>query len=639
MNSEKNILSYFELTPIAHPSQADPRATITRSIADAQLHPLDADFEHGGTWAGVTRLIEIIYLDLLKLGRTEVVEKHNYELHMVLAGYRDRLPLKYGSLTDVSRGMEKTRNFPLDRAYRIAHGLIELVMEWRSIAGAEPPCILLVENFSRAQHLARRFFLDLARRASHRANLAVIVACQSPEFEFKTGESFLSAVPVSIPSSFGGLSAGITNPIISHQEAGKCLETLFTFEGVELNYPRVLAWYKSAGDSFGYARAALAALHACNHFGYYYEASTFVQPVLQHFDRLTDGNEENRWNYAGNLYHSLVVQGAVEEARHIIEHVAKPFLTQTALLAKVEYVLGIMDLRHQTPPNMAGAEFHLTSAVDLIRSAQADLDPHEYVFLKVFIENGLAFLRARQGRRQEAIQLCQDGYDLLTRELGADKHKLHRSVLQYNTAQVYAMMGELETALRYYDYAIQMDPNYSEYYNEVGNIYQRQGRFEEALNAYDMAVKLSAPYPEVHFNRAICLARGGQWQAALESCNYTLELKPDQPDAFVLRAEICEQLGKPDEALTSYDGAIELSGNLVTARVNKAVLLFNKGLFDPALAEMNFVISIENAESAHYENRAAIYKEMGKWDLCKQDEQTAELLRNRSGMQVAQAAS
>lgn len=639
MNAENNTPFYFELTPITRSVPGPRPATVARSIADAQLHALDADFEHGGTWAGVSTFIEAIYLDLLKRGRTEPLEKHNYELHMVLAQYRERLPLKYGSLTDVSSGIEKTRNFPLDRAYRIAHGLIDLVMEWRSIAGADMPCILLIENFSHAQHLARRFLLDLARRASRRANLAVIVACESSTFEFKSGESFLSAVPVYLPASFCGLSAGITNPIRSEEEAAKCLQTLFTFERVELNCPRVLAWYRSTGDGFGYAKAALAALHACNHFGYYYEASTFVQPVLQYFDRITAGSQENRWNYAGNLYHSLVVQGRVEEARHIIEHVAKPFLTQNALLAKVEYVLGIMDLRHQTPPDLAGAERHLTSGVDLIRSAQAELDPHEYVFLKVFIENGLAFLRARQGRRQEAIQLCQDGYDLLTRELGADKHKLHRSVLQYNTAQVYAMMGELDTALRYYDYAIQMDPNYSEYYNEVGNIYQRQGRFEEALKSYEMAIQLSAPYPEVHFNRAICLARSEQWQAALESCDYSLELKPDQPDALVLRAEICEQLEKPEEALTSYDCAIELAGNLVAARVNKAVLLYNKGLFDPALAEMNSVISIEQSESGHYENRAAIYREMGKWDLCKKDEEMAELLRNRGNMQVAQAAS
>jgi tetratricopeptide (TPR) repeat protein len=310
----------------------------------------------------------------------------------------------------------------------------------------------------------------------------------------------------------------------SDEEAEQCLETLTSFDAIELHYNNLLAYYKSKEDGFRYARAALAALHACNHLGYYYEASSFIEAILPHFDRLVGGSEDNRWNYSGNLYHSLIVQGAVKEARQIIEHMAKPFLTQKSLRARMEYILGIIDLRHSTPPDLSAAEEHFISAVDLIRASREELEPHEYAFLKVFIENGLAFLRARQGRREEAIQLCQAGYELLTRELGPEKHKLHRSVLQYNTAQVYSMMGELEVALAHYANAIQMDPNYSEYYNEVGNIYQRQGRFDEALKFYETAMKLSAPYPEVCFNRGVCLAREEKWQTAFESCEYSLAL-------------------------------------------------------------------------------------------------------------------
>ena len=239
------------------------------------------------------------------------------------------------------------------------------------------------------------------------------------------------------------------------------------------------------------------------------------------------------------------------------------------------------------------------------------------------LENGLALLRVRQGWKEEAIRLCQAGYELLTRELGPEKHQLHRSVLQYNTAQVYTMMGDLETALRYYGYAIQMDPNYSEYYNDVGNIYQRQGRFDEALTSYETAIQLSPPYPEVYFNRGICFARKQKWQTALENCEHSLELNPHQPDAHVLRAEICEQLGN----VASYNRAIELAPESVVARVNKAVLLFDQGRFDSALTEMNDVIALEEFEPSHYENRSVIHEKIGRWDLSRDDQKRAEWLR------------
>jgi tetratricopeptide (TPR) repeat protein len=636
MSQPKSMTKYFELRPSTHVLGQTPRRITPDAAAGLQLlHVLNADFSRGGTWAGVATLIEEIYLALLQRGRAEVIEEHNYELHMVLARYRDRIPLKHGSLTDLTMGAEKTRNFSLDRAYRIAHGLIDLIIKWRKIEGSDAPCVIVVENFSRAQHLARRFFLHLARRAPEKANLVIIVGAKDLAPDLDLTESRLCAVPISLPSFPGDSASDVIDGPASDDEAEQCLAHFTTFDAIEVNYNKLLSYYRSTGNDYGYARTALAALHACNHLGYYYEASSFVKAILPHFDRLAGGSEENRWNYVGNLYHSLVVQNAVNEAQQIIDELAKPFLTQRALRAKMEYILGIICLRHKTPPDMPGAEKHLTSAVDLICSAREDLQPHEYAFLKVFIENGLAFLRVRQGRKDEAIQLCQAGYELLTGELGPEKHKLHRSVLQYNTAQVYTMMGDLDTALAYYAHAIQIDPNYSEYYNEVANIYQRQERFEEALKYYEKAIKLSAPYPEVYFNRAVCLAREKKWGVAFESCNYSLELNPDQPDAYILLAEIHEQLGNFDESLASYDKAIELSPNLVIARVNKAVLLFGKSLFDSALNEMNHVIAVEQSEPNHYENRAAIYKEMGKWDLHQEDIETAELLRRDAGALTA----
>lgn len=637
MSNQKHS-NYFELTPRSDANEAGGIQALAGQFNERELHILDADFSHGGTWAGVADFVETIYLDLVRSERADLLEKHNYELHMVLARYRDRIPLKHGSLTDMARGVEKTRNFPLDRAYRIVHGLIDLVIAWRTAAERNTGCIVIVENYSQAQHLAKRFFLDLARRASIRGKLSVIVRVEGSSVEFSPQDYQLSANLLTEMLPEAGKSS-LPAPFASDAEAEQHLEKLNSFDAIELYSTRLLAHYKSKGDAYRYAQVALAALQLCNHFGYYYEASSFVEAVLPYFHRLTEGSEENAWNYAGNLYHSLVVQGAVKEAREIIEQVAKPVLTRKSLRAKMEYVLGIISLRHQTPPDLSEAEEHLTSAVELIRSAREELDPHEHAFLTVFIENGLAFLRVRQGRRLEAIQLCQNGYELLTRELGADKHKLHRSVLQYNTAQVYTMMGDLEAALRYFGYAIQMDQNYSEYYNEVGNILQRQEQFGRALEFYETAIKLSAPYPEVYFNRAICMARSGEWPSAMESCDYSLELKPNQADAHVLRAEICEELGNFDEALKSYDEAIALGNNLVAARVNKAVLLFNQGQFPPALTEMNRVIEIESSESGHYENRAAIYKEMGEWNLYEKDIKMANLLRQGLETGRSQVAS
>jgi tetratricopeptide (TPR) repeat protein len=320
----------------------------------------------------------------------------------------------------------------------------------------------------------------------------------------------------------------------------------------------------------------------------------------------------------------LVMTDDPAGALRIVEDHAAAYLTRPHLVANMHYILGMHYLRYAEAKDIARAEHHIMQAVENIEAAKDDPEFVEYPFRKVFIDNGLAFLRARQGRHQEALALCDAGYQFLTNEMGEDRHLLHRSVLQYNIAQVYVMLGLLDQGLEYYRNAIAMDPNYSEYYNETGNILQDQGRLPEAIEHYLEAVKRSAPYPEVYFNKAVCHARLGELEAALDCFRLTLELNPDQPQAYALQADMFRELGRDNEALTGYDTAIARGHDSAAVRVNRAVLHFNAGLYGLALADMHHVIALDPDEASHYENRAAIYEAMRRDDLHQRDIAMAE---------------
>lgn len=616
------IETYHLLFPRKHP-HLDAEKKSLDSAADHELLIVDADIRDAGAWAGVATLVEQAYRSLRELGAHEILKKHNYELHMALPQYREELPLKAGSLTDLAHGAEKTRNFSVDRAYRIVHGLIDFVIEWRKSSSQVRPYIIVVQNFSAAQHLARRFFLETARRCFIQSNLRVVIAGDGLPTTEEIEKEQLQVIGVSIPT-WPSTSREQARPIESDAEAKETFKRFTALEYVELNYNRLLSYYESTGNGVGAAKAALAALCVYNHFGYYYEGNSFVETILPYFEQLVDGSQERRWNYTGNLFQSFTMRGEVGKAREVILKLSEPYLTDNLYRAKMEYILGIIDVRYEKPPRLEDSEAHLSKSIAHIDAARDEIDAEEYVFQKVFMENGLAYLRVKQGRRSEAIKLCQDGYHLLTEKLGSEVHKLHRSVLQYNTAQVYSMMGHLDAALLHYEHARAMDPNYSEYYNEMGNIYQQQQRFAEALSSYEDAIQLSPPYPEVHFNKAVCQARAGDWIAALKSCDYSLELDPNQAEAQLIRAEICAQLERSEEAIESYDAAIALNQQCLPARINKAVLLFDLGYFGAALHEMNQVILLDGTEPSHYENRAAIYRELEQWNLCEQDERQAE---------------
>jgi tetratricopeptide (TPR) repeat protein len=619
--SARHPAKLFRLTQPEIPGVA--HAPMPVSAAQSRVFHVNADFSRDGTWSGARDLIETVFLDLEARGETTLIEKHNYELNRVLPTHRHRIPLKYACLTDTAEGTERTRNYPLDRAYRLVHGLVGLIIAWKRMIAPGQPWLVVVEGFDAAQHLGRRFFAELARRGA--PGIVVLV-----DADTQPVTQTASAMRLGFDDSGLTLAALGLAPLPSSQPDAIELAAIHDalrsnrISNWEDHYPTLLAHYRRTGDDVEAARVALRALCINNHYGYYHESASFIESVLPHFDALMGDDQINRWDYIGNFYTGLATTGREEEALRVVLERAEPHITLSEYRAKMHYLLSMTYLRYLKTPDPVRAEHHILAAIEAIEAAKDEARREDYFFLKVFIGNGLAFLRVRQGRHDEALTLCQSGYALLTHELGEEQHMLHRSVLQYNTAQVYAMLGRGEEAMDYYRKAIEMDPHYSEYYNEIGNILQRDQRFEEAARMYDLAIEYSAPYPEVHFNKGMCALHLDKPEDALACFDASLELNPLQPEVHALRAELREEHGDVDGALRDYDIAIAMAPESVLSRVNRAVLHFDAGRYDLALTDMDRVVALDPGEASHYLNRAEIHKAMAQRELYQRDLAAAE---------------
>lgn len=610
------------LLPEVAAGQASTDASQARpaSAPVDRVFQIDVDFAHDGAWSGVRRLVADAYVELLAAGHAELVQNHDYELHRVLPEYRDRIVLRHACLTDTARGSERTRNFPLDRAYRLIHGLVGMLLEWKRLLGAGERWVVVVERFAHAQHLGARFVCELARRGAGADGFEVLLdsADAGPGTRMRT-------VPATIGMAELGL-APLDPPRLTPAER-EALEARLRSNDIldwEEHYPLLLAHYREVGDTRKVAEIALRALCISNHYGYYHESGSFADSVMPHFDDIVGDDQDARWNYIGNIFQGLATTGAEDRALDLVLTYAEPHLTRPDIRVRMHYLLSMAYLRYTRSPKLDLAETHILAATGGMEDARQHIAHADYLFLKVFTDNGLAFLRVRQGRQPEALALCQSGYALLTSELGEDHHRLHRSVLQYNTAQVYVMLGHAEEALTHYHHSIEMDPYYSEYYNEVGNILQRLDRYAEANAMYDRAIAYSAPYPEVHFNKGMCHVELGEPEEALVQFAHSLELNPAQPELYMVRAELHAADGRTEQALADYDAAIAFAPDSVPARVNRAVLHYEAERFAEALADMDHIIAIEPDQPDHYLNRAEIHKAMARQELYQRDLASAE---------------
>jgi len=569
---------------------------------------LFCDFDEGGPWAGIRDLFRLLATDLLPTHR-ELLQRHSYELVHVVPTLRYQLEVRNECLTDLSEGSERVRNFPADRAFRIVHGLIDL------LDAIGPPddaaWLMACEAFDHISHLGRRFFRELVRRRGQRLRL-FLLAGVDPENAAEAGSEF--AAVARVEESRWQCRPGEASDV----DQGEAVRRAEAFEerardplAKQELLPDLIGAWRKAGDPRRMFGWQIVALGTYPRLGFYEDALRYSQAVRAVIDRYAPSNVEVQWMTFFKTYVSLVALNRPEEALQLVEEMGLRWLgaVNPVYRAQTLYLISMLHVRFL-------AQRDLDRGEELLEHARAEIeqivDPEEQVFNYAFNRNGLALVRHFQGRREEAIALCRESYEHLAARLTADRHLLHRSVLIYNIAQVYAALGASEEAVAHFTSVIAMDPHYSEYYNERASLLLGMGRQQEAYTDYRTAIELSPPYSEVYTNLGQCCRSLHRFEEAVEAFSTALDLKEDVSLAYIGRAQAHDELGQADEALADYDAALRLLPDSPDLLANRAVLLFGKGMPQDALLDLNRAIELAPEMPELYENRAFLLGELGR---------------------------
>jgi tetratricopeptide (TPR) repeat protein len=598
---------------------ADRDAVVARwvsqiGLGDDAVRRLDCRPREGGTWAGLGALFDGL-LPRLREDAPELLTRHAHELCLVLPRLGDELAFPQ-SLTDTVDASEKTRNYPADRAYRSLHGLIDLLSEWERIA-PEGPWTIVCEGYEEANALVHRFFTELVRRRGAQLGLRLLVVLAPGRGELLAGQFEPAAITAAIRLALPPASAPPRGAAEITREAGE-LERQLT-EGVAGDPGRLFrlveAW--KASDSPERAlRWENAAVKQYNHLGLYEAALPFAGDVDAGLERLYAEDPDLYFNAVENVYFCYVPLGLAEAALAVMG----PALARARdadAVARYCYLMSMLHARFLQPTDQARAEEYLDRALDVL--AGAEMPDEQRHFLTVFTMNGLALVRLRQRRVAEALELCTAGVARLNEHLPADRHGLHRSVLLFNIAQVHAQVGPYEDAVEYFGQAMQMDPNYSEYYNDRGGVFLKMDRLAEAERDYLRAIELSPPYAEVWTNLGQCYRAMGRLEEAVRAYSRALDLDPTATLALVGRADARLGLDHPGLALADYDRALAREPDQPLVLASRAIVHYEADRLPEAVADLDLAIELAPDVAELYQNRAVALRELGRGDEAARD--------------------
>ncbi|RKH13618.1 tetratricopeptide repeat protein [Corallococcus sp. CA053C] len=569
---------------------------------------LECDRDEGGPWAGLSDLMTDLVPEV-QARAPELVLRYDYELVLVVPELQRTVTVRNPTLTDISPEAERTRNYAADRAYRIGHGLIDLLDAWRPRSDGKP-WVIICDNFERGGALVRQFFADLMRRRGKALNVKLVLAV-APGMGDLTRARFDASTPLQRVTP--DLPADPPAPPVDPKEMAAQARALAPeapdMAGLERVLPRLIrAWQRSDEPQ----RALLPLMQALSTYttrGMYEDAILYGEAALANLERHCPEALDKRMAIYMKLVNCYAGLGRSAEGLQVAEK-AMTLTDEPAHLYRWCYILSMFHARYLPKRDLALAEQYLEKGRRYIQ--QADLPLHTRLFQTAFNRNGLALVRHFQKRYSEAISLCNESFAELNQHLGPDEHLLHRSVLLYNVGQVYSTLGRQEDAIQMYTEAIRMDPNYSEYYNDRGSLYLKLERWAEAERDFLKAIELSPPYMEVLTNLGQCYRLQGRLEEALRTLSHSLDLLPQQVIARVHRGQVYETQGRPEEALVDYDVALALDDTQGLVFASRAVLHYEAGRIDAALVDLDRALTLEPEMADLYQNRSVALAELGR---------------------------
>jgi len=118
--------------------------------------------------------------------------------------------------------------------------------------------------------------------------------------------------------------------------------------------------------------------------------------------------------------------------------------------------------------------------------------------------------------------------------------------------------GRLQDAINLYKKAVELKPDFSEAWFNLGNVYGKTNQFSEAMNCLNNAIRYKSDYVAALSSRGIAYASMGKTDLALVDLNAAIKRDPEYAIAYFNRGLVYLNSGKKDLACADLMKAVKL---------------------------------------------------------------------------------
>jgi len=207
-----------------------------------------------------------------------------------------------------------------------------------------------------------------------------------------------------------------------------------------------------------------------------------------------------------------------------------------------------------------------------------------------------------QGQIQKALSVSE----VLTKDYP-------KNPLLYNiSGACYKALGQLDAAIKCYERALVIKPDYAEVHSNLGLTLQELGQLDAAVKSYEKALAIEPDFAEAYNNLGITFQELGQPEAAVKRYEKALTIKPDFAEAHSNLGVTFKELGQLDKAVKSYEQALAIKPDYAEAYNNLGLTLKELGQLEAAVESYEKAVAIKPDSAEAQSNLGNTLKELGQ---------------------------
>ena len=186
--------------------------------------------------------------------------------------------------------------------------------------------------------------------------------------------------------------------------------------------------------------------------------------------------------------------------------------------------------------------------------------------------------------------------------------------------------GDSVQAIRYFNKAIELEPDDPKNHFLRGNANRDIERYEDALKDYSKAVELEPDDPNFHCLRGYVNHKLEKYEDALKDYSKAVELEPDDPNFHFLCGHVNHKLEKYEDALKDVTKAVELEPDDPTFHFLCCHVNHKLEKYEDALKDVTKAVELEPDDPTFHYLRGYINDKLEKYeDVLKDVTKAVEL--------------